>query len=80
MKINEACLSRESMLFVSFDLHCSALFCMTTDQMDHLWETHGRRLSEAGLRRGSGRCFVSFLFLFLLVFYVSATVNAKNNR
>ncbi|KZC13260.1 CAP-Gly domain-containing linker protein 1 [Dufourea novaeangliae] len=24
-----------------------------TDQMDHLWETHGRRLSEAGLRRGS---------------------------
>ncbi|XP_076183086.1 cytoplasmic linker protein 190 isoform X2 [Ptiloglossa arizonensis] len=23
------------------------------NQMDHLWETHGRRLSEAGLRRGS---------------------------
>nr|XP_033323317.1 CAP-Gly domain-containing linker protein 1 isoform X3 [Megalopta genalis] len=23
------------------------------NQMEHLWETHGRRLSEAGLRRGS---------------------------
>ncbi|XP_060812931.1 restin homolog isoform X3 [Bombus pascuorum] len=28
------------------------------DQMDHLWETHGRRLSEAGLRRGSDNSVV----------------------
>lgn len=35
-----------------------ALFCMIADQMEHLWETHGRRLSEAGLRRGSGGCFL----------------------
>ncbi|PBC31904.1 CAP-Gly domain-containing linker protein [Apis cerana cerana] len=27
-------------------------------QMDHLWETHGRRLSEAGLRRGSDNSVV----------------------
>ncbi|XP_053987410.1 restin homolog isoform X2 [Hylaeus volcanicus] len=26
---------------------------LSLNQMDHLWETHGRRLSEAGLRRGS---------------------------
>ncbi|KOC70907.1 CAP-Gly domain-containing linker protein 1 [Habropoda laboriosa] len=28
------------------------------NQMDHLWETHGRRLSEAGLRRGSDNSVV----------------------
>lgn len=31
------------------------------DSMEPLWETHGRRLSEAGVRRGSGR-FARSLF------------------
>jgi len=33
------------------------------DQMEPLWESHGRQINEAGLRRGSGKPHSIKLFL-----------------
>ncbi|XP_017893436.1 restin homolog isoform X3 [Ceratina calcarata] len=41
-----------------FQLSTQRISSERSGQMDHLWETHGRRLSEAGLRRGSDNSVV----------------------
>lgn len=47
--------------FIGTVCACVCVCCMmdNPDSMEPLWEGHGRRLSEAGLRRGSGN--VSFI-------------------
>lgn len=58
---------KNTLLFIFVVLLWFALFCMTTaEQMEPLWESRGRQIDEASLRRGSGKWHSSF-YVFLKI-------------